>query len=110
MTPSAAIGCSLLTTLAGSPEFAGYLESVAHGSAYPAVSIDAMGAFPVTVPTELSAVTAFEQATMPLRRRASQARAENSLLAALRDALIPGMLSGRVRVEGAVEALQEAVG
>lgn len=110
MTPSRLIGSSLLTTVAASQEFAAYLESVAHGSAYPAVSIEAMGAFPVILPVDQIVVAAFEQATMPLRRRINQARTESALLVGLRDALLPELLSGRVRVPEAMESVKEATG
>lgn len=110
MSPTAAIGSSLLTTVAASVEFAAYLESVAHGSAYPAVSVAAMGNYSVEVPVDAAVVATFEATTMPLRRRAHHADHENRALARLRDTLLPELLSGRIRVPEAREAVQEAVG
>lgn len=103
MTPSSHLGSSLLASVAGSQEFAEYLESVAQGSAYPAVSIEAMGKYMVTVPKDIAAAERFESATMPLRRRAAHGEAESRSLKELRDSLLPELLSGRVRVpaEGA---------
>jgi type I restriction enzyme, S subunit len=98
ITPTRRIGSSLLASVAASPAFAEYLESVAQGSAYPAVSIDAMGKFVVAVPLDESEVEAFEQRTMPLRRRTALAEIENGRLGTLRDALLPELLSGRIRV------------
>lgn len=98
MSPSRRLGSSMLTTVVGTREFAEYLESVAHGSAYPAVSIQSMGNYPVVVPKEAAVAERFEASTMSLRRRVAQARAETARLAELRDALLPELLSGRIRV------------
>ncbi len=109
MSPGASLGTSLLTTVAGSAEFAAYLESVAHGSAYPAVSVDAMGNYEIAVPVDTSVVIDFEAKTMPLRRRVHHMQVESSSLAALRDALLPELLSGRIRVPEAKQAVAEVV-
>lgn len=98
MSPSVRLGSSMLTSVVGALEFAEYLESVAHGSAYPAVGIQAMGNYSVVVPKEAVVAEQFEADTMPLRRRVAQARAESERLAALRDTLLPELLSGRMRV------------
>lgn len=98
MSPSVRLGSSMLTSVVGAPEFAEYLESVAHGSAYPAVSIQAMRSYPVVVPKDAVVAEQFEADTMPLRRRVAQARAESDRLTALRNALLPELLSGRIRV------------
>ncbi|ASE11155.1 restriction endonuclease subunit S [Kocuria rhizophila] len=102
MSPSVRLGSSMLTSVVGAHKFAEYLESVAHGSAYPAVGIQAMGNYSVVVPKEAVVAEQFEADTMPLRRRVAQARAESERLAALRDTLLPELLSGRVRapIEG----------
>jgi type I restriction enzyme S subunit len=105
MSPGPSVGTSLLTSVAGSTEFASYLESVAHGSAYPAVSVEAMGNYMLEVPVDQEVIQEFEVATMPLRRRSQQMDAENIALEALRDTLLPELLSGRIRVPEAVEAI-----
>jgi type I restriction enzyme, S subunit len=105
MSPSPIIGSSLLTTIAGSADFASYLESVAHGSAYPAVSIQAMGKYEVEIPTAPAVVAEFETTTMPLRRRAHQMDFENRKIAELRETLLPELLSGRIRVREAEDAV-----
>ncbi|WP_131819957.1 restriction endonuclease subunit S domain-containing protein [Mycobacteroides abscessus] len=109
MTPTPAIGSSLLTTIAGSLEFAAYLESVAHGSAYPAVSVEAMGNYQVEIPTDDAVVAEFESATMPLRRRAHQAARESTTLTKLRDGLLPQLLSGHIHAPEANSAVAEVV-
>lgn len=98
ISPSVRLGSSMLTSMIGTPEFAEYLDSVAHGSAYPAVSIQAMARYPVVVPKDAVISEQFEADTMPLRRRVAQARAESDRLTALRDALLPELLSGRISV------------
>lgn len=110
MSPTPAIGSSLLTTVSASLKFAAYLESVAHGSAYPAVSVAAMGNYLVEVLVDNAVVAAFGATTMPLRRRAHHAEQENRGLARLRDTLLPEFLSGRIRVPEAQEVVGEAVG
>lgn len=108
MTPGPEIGSSLLTTVAGSTEFAEYLASVAHGSAYPAVSVRAMGQYNLLLP-DLCVVRTFETDTMPLRRRVAHAKRESAALASLRDALLPALLSGRIKVSEARETIEETI-
>lgn len=100
MTPTQRLGSSLLTSVVSSVDFCNYLESVAQGSAYPAVSIQAMGRYSFQLPDSSTAVH-FESRTMPLRRRAHLAAAESRRLVRLRDALLPELLSGRIRVKDA---------
>jgi len=107
MSPSPEIGSSLLTTVAGATDFAAYLKSVAHGSAYPAVSVDAMGNYLVDVPADPAVAKEFEVSTMPLRRRSHLLESENDALGRLREALLPELLSGRIRVPEAQEAVAE---
>jgi type I restriction enzyme S subunit len=57
------------------------------------------------VPVDQEVIQEFEVATMPLRRRSQQMDAENIALEALRDTLLPELLSGRIRVPEAVEAI-----
>ncbi len=104
MSPSPEIGTSLLTTVAGSADFASYLESVTHGSAYPAVSVEAMGNYPVDIPTDSAAVKEFEASTMPMRRRSHLMTLENATLETVGDTLLPELRSGRTRVSEAKEA------
>lgn len=108
MTPRDEIGASLLATVAGSSDFAGYLESVAQGSAYPAVSVEAMGRYQVEVPVEVRVVAELDSNAMGLRRRARQSTSQSRHLAALRDALLPELLSGRIRVPEARDAVEGA--
>lgn len=109
MSPRVAIGSSLLTSVVGSVEFASYLESVAQGSAYPAVSVEAMSRYVFEVPDKQAAVDRFEVEAMPLRRRVHQAENESHKLSVLRDTLLPELLSGRIRVPEATALFKEAI-
>jgi type I restriction enzyme S subunit len=64
-----------------------------------------MGNYMLEVPVDQEVIQEFEVATMPLRRRSQQMDAENIALEALRDTLLPELLSGRIRVPEAVEAI-----
>ncbi|WES66037.1 restriction endonuclease subunit S [Microbacter sp. GSS18] len=94
------VGFAFLYEATKRPEFAAYLENVAEGSAYPAVRADRFLDAPVPdIPAE--GLASFEAQAAPLRELvASQAR-ENRALAATRDALLPQLMSGRIRVREA---------
>lgn len=83
--------------------FAVYLESVAEGSAYPAVRAERFRTAPIP---DLDNKTwdSFEAFALPLRRRAHAAVVESRRLVAARDELLPLLMSGKVHVKDAVEA------
>ncbi|MEG3615716.1 restriction endonuclease subunit S [Isoptericola haloaureus] len=85
------------------PEFTTYLEGVAEGSAYPAVKVDRIGAASIPWLAEDEALDEFDAVAGPLRARVAEAERENVKLAATRDALLPALMSGRLRVEEAAE-------
>ncbi len=105
LRPRPPFGSSLVAALIGEVEFAEFLDGVAHGSAYPAVSIDAMADYPVRLPSSEDALD-FEAITMPLWRRFGRAMRESQTLAELRDTLLPELLSGRLRVPDAEELVE----
>lgn len=84
-------------------EFVSYLESVAEGSAYPAVRGDRFERAPIPDFSEDQWNT-FEQSALPVRRRAHLAAGESRRLAGMRDALLPLLMSGKIQVKDA-EAL-----
>lgn len=90
------------------PAFVGYLESVAEGSAYPAVRADRFAEAPVPA---LSAYEwdHFESFALPLRKRAHAAARESRSLAATRDGLLPLLMAGQVRVQDAEKVVEEVV-
>jgi type I restriction enzyme S subunit len=87
--------------------FGGYLQSVAEGSAYPAVRVDRFLSAPVP---NLSAEMwdAFERFALPLRRRGHAAVVESRHLSAARDELLPLLMSGKLHVKD-VEKITEEI-
>jgi type I restriction enzyme S subunit len=98
---------TLLFAIVSDAEFGKYCESVSQGSAYPAVSPDSMGNYEVQLP-EKDVLSTFGVWTEAILRRAHQGMQENRALASLRDALLPELLSGRLRVRDA-ESMMENV-
>lgn len=90
------------------PEFEAYLVSVAEGSAYPAVNASRFEHAPIP-DLESDVWDAFESLAMPLRERAHAAAMESDRLAATRDALLPLLMSGKVRVKDAEKIVEEAL-
>ncbi len=99
---------TLLFAIVSDSEFGKYCDSVSQGSAYPAVSPSAMGNYEVKRP-EIDVLAGFGERTEQILRRAHQGLQENRALASLRDALLPELLSGRLRVKDAA-SMMECVG
>jgi type I restriction enzyme, S subunit len=90
------------------PRFSAYLESVAEGSAYPAVRSDRFLEAPVPdLPAQVW--DGFESIAMPMRLRCQAAVEETRTLAHVRDELLPLLMSGRVRVREAEEMAEEVL-
>ena len=102
------IGAALFYEMTRTEEFQAYLESVAEGSAYPAVRADRFASAPVVLPQPADQEK-FEESVMPLRMRAHQGTVESRSLAALRDTLLPQLMSGKLRVRDAERIVGEAV-
>ena len=99
LSPSS-LGASLLHEITTQPEFVHYLVSNADGSAYPAVRPDHFASAEVVVASQRLR-DAFEEITMPFRDSLAAAERESATLAAMRDYLLPMLLTGDVRVEAA---------
>lgn len=85
------------------------IENLATGSTgQTELSRDRLGALPVTLPA--SDLSSLESELLALEDRLEAARRESASLAALRDALLPELMSGRIRVPEAREAVDNAVG
>ncbi len=88
-------------------EFSAFLENVAEGSAYPAVRADRFLDAPIPdLPADR--IAAFEGQAAPLRELAASQARENRTLAATRDALLPQLISGKLRVRDAEAAVSAA--
>ena len=102
------VGFAFLYECTRRPEFTAYLENVAEGSAYPAVRGDRFSGAPVPL-SEDSVGAEFESVAAPLREYVHSLGTENRTLAATRDALLPQLMSGKLRVRDA-EAVASRVG
>ena len=97
-SPTALTGSSFLTYVFSDSTFAKYLASAAGGSAYPAVDVGVIESYEADIPQNVSALREYEESTIAMRRYAHEVREENRRLASLRDALLPVLMSGRIRV------------
>lgn len=102
------IGPSTLYEATRISGFQTYLENVAEGSAYPAVRADQFKQAPLLLPGAFECKR-FEKSAMRLRVRAHQAVLESRTLAALRDTLLPQLMSGKLRVRDAERIVEDAV-
>jgi hypothetical protein len=75
-----------------------YLGQHADGGAYPAVRPEIIGALEVPWPDKTEIPDQFHVVCAPLYERAEHDRQESRTLATLRDALLPKLLSGELRV------------
>ncbi|MEV5206108.1 restriction endonuclease subunit S [Micromonospora sp. NPDC053740] len=107
MTPKG-VGPAYLYGITTREEFVTYLESVAEGSAYPAVRAERFADAKVPLPPDDS-LMAFEDTVILLRERAHQADIESRVLTRLRDALLPKLISGELRIKDAEQFLSDAV-
>ncbi|NOT26930.1 MAG: restriction endonuclease subunit S [Acidobacteria bacterium] len=80
------------------PDVSDYLGQMADGGAYPAVRPEVIGAMKVVVPSDPKILEAFHLTCARLYEQAAANRAQSSTLAALRDTLLPKLLSGELRV------------
>lgn len=91
----------------GFREFA--IKSMTGSSGRQRVPAESLSHFQIVhVPEELAA--AFSDRVQPYFRRIRAAADESRMLASLRDALLPKLLSGEIRVPEAEQAVEEAVG
>jgi type I restriction enzyme S subunit len=81
----------------------------ADGGAYPAIRPEAVGELTLTVPSQSDLVSIFQQLVAPELDRVHQNRIEGQTLTTLRDALLPKLLSGEVRVSEANQAMGAAI-
>lgn len=88
------------------PKFQQYLETVAEGSAYPAVKADRFADAPVSFLSDED-LASFDQIAVPLRDAQHAHLSENEKLAKTRDGLLPLLMSGRLRVKDAEKQIGE---
>jgi type I restriction enzyme S subunit len=81
-----------------------YLTAHAEGSAYPAVRPESFANADIVIPDPF-VLSAFERQTRPLFERAGANEHHSRALAGLRDALLPKLLSGEMRIKEAEKLL-----
>ena len=73
----------------------------AHGGAYPGVKPSEVSDTEIMLPSNEEIIEAFETITSPIRERIELSKQEARTLAALRDTLLPRLISGELRVPDA---------
>lgn len=89
-------------------QFVTYLETVAEGSAYPAVRADRFLEAPVPDLDDQEWDT-FEASALPMRQLVHAMAVESRRLAATRDELLPLLMSGKIRVKDAKKSVEEVL-
>lgn len=102
------VGFAYLYEATKTPDFTAYLENVAEGSAYPAVRANRFNEAPINwLPA--AERESFEMMAAPLRKALHSLDAENLHLASVRDALLPQLMAGKLRVKDAEELVAASV-
>lgn len=92
---------------ATAPENIDALAHLADGGAYPAVRPDVVAATPTVLPPD-KVLSAFSKVVQPLLARAAANEDESRTLAALRDTLLPKLISGELRVKDPEKLVSKA--
>lgn len=92
---------AFLYSLATRPEVGEHLGRLADGGAYPAIRPDVIGKIPVAIPPTLKPVLRFEELARPLYEKSAKNRMQSRTLGQLRDALLPRLISGELRLPDA---------
>lgn len=90
---------SFLYFLTTTEQFVDYLVSNADGSAYPAVLPERFADAEFSIPPE-SVLDRFESIASPMLSHIAYNENESRTLASLRDALLPRLISGEIRIKG----------
>lgn len=98
----------LLVMMASSVEFVEYASAAAEGTRMPRVSWDYLARYPVVLPP-LPVACEFTAMVQPMFDRIVGNVHENRTLAALRDTLLPQLLSGAIRLRDAERAVGAAI-
>lgn len=80
-----------------SPEFIAHTSQTSTGTKMPRTSWEAMSTYELCRPTDVVAI-AFQDVVSPMLRRIIENIHESRTLAALRDALLPQLISGAIRI------------
>lgn len=109
LSPRGEISTTWIYALARDPNFREACRQAMSGSSgRQRLSADFFSRYTIATPKE-SDLVAFNEATMPLLTFMGARRDENQRLAPLRDALLPELMSGRMRVDEAGRLVSEAL-
>lgn len=109
LSPRGEISTTWIYALARDPNFREACRQAMSGSSgRQRLSADFFSRYTIATPKE-SDLVAFNEATMPLLTLMGARRDENQRLAPLRDALLPELMSGRMRVDEAGYLVSEAL-
>jgi predicted GIY-YIG superfamily endonuclease len=106
LRPRAAHYAEVVYLAATAPDNIDRLAHLADGAAYPAVRPEVVAATPVVCPGD-EVLARFSQAAGPALAKIAQNERASRTLAALRDALLPKLIRGEIRVKDAERFLME---
>jgi len=106
LRPRAAHYAEVVYLAATAPDNIDRLAHLADGAAYPAVRPEVVGATPVVCPGD-EVLARFSHAAGPALAKIAQNERASRTLAALRDALLPKLIRGEIRVKDAERFLKE---
>jgi type I restriction enzyme S subunit len=89
---------AFLYSLATRREIGEHLGRLADGGAYPAVRPEVVANIRVALPPTFEPVLRFEQLVRPLYEKSTQNRTQSRTLGQIRDALLPKLISGELRL------------
>lgn len=107
LRPKAQDGIGFVYLAATSKHSIESLTRLADGGAYPAVRAEDVAATPVVIPDD-TVMPAFDNAARPLFLAIARNSRESVALARVREALLPGLLSGELETAHPVEQTAEA--
>jgi type I restriction enzyme S subunit len=106
LRPRAAHYAEVVYLAATAPDNIDRLAHLADGAAYPAVRPEVVAATPVVCPGD-EILARFSQAAGPALAKIAQNERTSRTLAALRDALLPKLIRGEIRLKDAEQFLKE---
>ncbi|KAA0917841.1 hypothetical protein FGF04_37960 [Streptomyces apricus] len=89
------------------PEILGFVDLAGHGTGR--LATDRIAELSVRLPEDGIAADEFRHSVVPLVERASATKRENRTLAALRDTLLPQLVTGKIRIKDAERVVEDAV-
>ncbi|WP_371566499.1 restriction endonuclease subunit S [Streptomyces canus] len=89
------------------PEILGFVDLAGHGTGR--LATDRIAELSVRLPENGASADDFRRSVVPLVERASATKRENRTLTALRDTLLPQLVTGKLRIKDAERVVEDAV-